>query len=249
MIARTPRPSSPTSRPIAPSSTISAEAFERLPSLSLRRSIRNSGWPRSTRKHERPAGACASTRNASLIGAEQNHLCPSSSQTSPSGRAVVSFARTSEPPWRSVIAIPQSASPLVSRGHPLLCQVGLCAQRRHCREGHRKRAADARLHLAEQHERRRARDVRARPLVHPRQRVDLRLEPEREQRVPGRMKLDLVDPLAVAVVRPQHGRVLVREPAPVERLPAERLSPRDEPLLVRPAALAPQRLDERPVLR
>ena len=29
-------------------------------------------------------------------------------------RAVVSFARTSEPPWRSVIAIPQSASPLVA---------------------------------------------------------------------------------------------------------------------------------------
>ncbi len=115
-IVRSPRPSSPTSRATAPSSAISADAFERLPSLSFSRSILKPACGRSSRKQESPAGACASTRNASLIGAEQNHLCPSSSQTSPSCRATVSFARTSEPPCRSVIAIPQSASPLVSRG-------------------------------------------------------------------------------------------------------------------------------------
>ena len=73
------------------------DAFERSPSLSLRRSIRNalrvpSGSTRGTRKHESPAGACARTRNASHIGAEQNHFSPSSAYSSPpSGRAAVVF--------------------------------------------------------------------------------------------------------------------------------------------------------------
>ena len=76
-----------------------------------------SGRTRGSRKHESPPGACASTRNASDIGAEQNHFSPSSAYSSPpSGRAVVVFTRTSEPPWRSVIAIPQTTPRLAAGG-------------------------------------------------------------------------------------------------------------------------------------
>ena len=80
-MVRTPRPSSPTSQPTAPSYSISEEAFERLPSLSFSRIRRIAlrsppGSTRGTRKQERPPGACARVRNRSDIGAEVNHLWP-----------------------------------------------------------------------------------------------------------------------------------------------------------------------------
>ena len=62
------------------------------------------------------------------------------------------------------------------------------------------------------------------------------------------MELDLVDPLAVAVVRAQTGRMLVREPAPLEGLAAQRPPERDDLRLPRRAALAAQPFDERCVL-
>ncbi len=68
-----------------------------------------SGRHRGSRKHERPFAVCASTRNASHIGAEQNHLAPVTAHAPSAGSAVVVFARTSEPPCRSVMAIPDSA--------------------------------------------------------------------------------------------------------------------------------------------
>jgi hypothetical protein len=76
-----------------------------------------SGVKRGSRKHDSPDSVWARIRNASDIGAEQNHLCPVTSQ-SPSGRsrASVVLARTSEPPWRSVIAIPQIAPRFCSDG-------------------------------------------------------------------------------------------------------------------------------------
>ena len=48
------------------------------------------------------------------MGAEQNHLCPVISYSAPDprrpiGRADVVFARTSLPPWRSVMAMPHRA--------------------------------------------------------------------------------------------------------------------------------------------
>ena len=80
-MVRTPRPSSPTSQAVAPSYSISEEAFDLLPSLSLSRircmALRPpSGSTRGTRKHDSPPGAWASARNRSLIGAEVNHLWP-----------------------------------------------------------------------------------------------------------------------------------------------------------------------------
>ncbi len=123
MMVRTPRPSSPTRRAQVPSNSTSAEAFDRLPSLSLSRWIRNtlrvpSSNTRGTRKQVSPPGACASTRKPSDIGAEQNHLCPVSSYvpSSASGRADVWFARTSLPPCFSVIPIPNSAPALRCAG-------------------------------------------------------------------------------------------------------------------------------------
>ena len=118
----TPRPSSPKSRAQAPSSSTSLEALERLPSLSLRRCRKKrfrapSGVQRGKRKQERPRGACARTRNASLIGAEQNHLCPVRRHALPSCAARVVLARTSEPPCFSVIAMPISAPDFPAAGN------------------------------------------------------------------------------------------------------------------------------------
>ena len=93
-----------------------------------------SGSTRGTRKHDSPAGACASTRKASHIGAEQNHLWPvepySPSPTRPAARRR-SRARRSRPAARSspsrrarfsprasarVVAVEVSAAPTRPRG-------------------------------------------------------------------------------------------------------------------------------------
>ena len=84
--------------------------------------------PRGTRKQESPPGACARTKNASDMGAEQNHFSPYSSYSSPpSGRAAVVFVRTSEPPCRSVIAIPQRVR-AVKRGSHSAARCGAAAR-------------------------------------------------------------------------------------------------------------------------
>ena len=120
MMVATPRPCGPTSQPTVPSNSGSALALLRLPSLSFSRWMRKtlrvpSGSTRGTRKQDSPAGAWASTRNTSLIGALVNHLCPRSSQVpSPPAVAVVVLARTSEPPCFSVIPMPASSPRLVA---------------------------------------------------------------------------------------------------------------------------------------
>ncbi len=127
MMVRTPRPSSPTRRAHVPSNSTSPDAFDRLPSLSFSRWIANtlcvpSSSTRGTRKQVRPSfpegDACASTRNPSDIGAEQNHLCPVSrySPAASSGFAAVVFARTSLPPCFSVIPMPNSTPPFCAAG-------------------------------------------------------------------------------------------------------------------------------------
>ena len=90
-----------------------------------------SGRTRGSAKHERPSSVCARIRKRSLIGAEQNHLWPTISYSAPgpppfSGVAVVVFARTSEPPCFSVIAIPQMRRALLGRG----LQLGVVRRRR-----------------------------------------------------------------------------------------------------------------------
>ena len=84
MMVRTPRPSSPTIQASAPRSSVSLEALDALPIFFLSRNtcigfLVPSGRQRGSRKHDRPPGACASTRKASHIGADTKYLCPTSS--------------------------------------------------------------------------------------------------------------------------------------------------------------------------
>jgi len=77
-----PWPSSPTSQASAPRYSISPEAFERLPHLSLRRWISRrlrvpSGSQPGRTKQERPRSVRASVTKRSLWGTEKNHLWPS----------------------------------------------------------------------------------------------------------------------------------------------------------------------------
>ena len=67
-MVRTPRPSSPTSRPVTPLNSTSEEGSERVPSFSLRRWRRKPGSPPSIRKQVNPSGACASVRKMSHGG-------------------------------------------------------------------------------------------------------------------------------------------------------------------------------------
>ncbi len=127
------------------------------------------------------SSVCASTRKMSDIGAEQNHLWPVSSYSRARAAAVQRRARRSC--WRARPSRPASRSspcrrsPSPSRGAgirrgsyvvavtqrlPLGRQLGLRAQRRHDREGHRDRAGEARLGLHRGHVQRRARRVRER---------------------------------------------------------------------------------------
>ena len=85
-------------------------------------------------------------------------------------------------------------------------------QRGHRRVRHRHRAAVPGLGLAPHVELRRAGHVRARLAGRPRGRVQAVRDRHRHQGVPGRMVVDLVDPVAVPVVRPEPGDVLVGEP-------------------------------------
>ena len=92
-----------------------------LPSLSFSRwswiGLRSpSGVQRGMRKQVSPSSSQASVRKASDMGAEQNHLCPCRRKASPSATARVVFARTSEPPCFSVIAMPMVTAGFSSPG-------------------------------------------------------------------------------------------------------------------------------------
>ena len=126
MMVGTPRPSSPISQACAAWNSTSEEALERLPSLSFRRWKRSaltlpSGRKRGIRKQESPPGACASTRKASDIGADMNHLWPVMRYSAPgppppAGSAVVVLARTSVPPCFSVMPMPMVTPRLAAAG-------------------------------------------------------------------------------------------------------------------------------------
>ena len=114
---------------------------------------------------------------------------------------------------------------------PLGGQLGLRAQRRDHRVGHRDRAADPGLGLGEAHEGGAAGDVGAGPRVAPGGAVQLVFHRGPEQLVPGGVELDLVDAVAVAVVGLQLRPVLVGEPSQLLRLGrAGELADRGDPL-------------------
>ena len=193
MIVGTPRPSSPTIRAQVPRNSTSLEAFERLPSLSLSRWIwiglrSPSGVKRGIRKQESPPSAWARTRKASHIGADMNHLWPVSSYSAPgpppfSGvgdgrvgahvRAALLLGHPHAAQRAGLVGRGAQLAVVAERGEarlPLGRELGLLAQRRDHRVGHRDRAADAGLGLRGD-EHRRAGDVGAGLRLAPRQRV------------------------------------------------------------------------------
>ena len=234
MMVRTPRPSSPTRRAQVPSNSTSLDALDRLPSLSLSRWIANtlrvpSGSTRGSRKHVSPPGACASTRKPSDIGAEQNHLCPVSTYSPSLGERLapascwpVRRCRPASPSCPSRRARRPSARRAAApasytvRGQPRLPLGGqrrVGAQRGHRRVRHRQRAAVPGLGLRPHQEPGGAPHMPAGPRPRRRSARPRRRVPE--QPVPGRMELDLVDAVPVAVVGAQLRRVLVRQRAPL----------------------------------
>jgi len=103
------------------SNSTSDEALDQSPSLSFNRINRSalrlpSGRQRGSMKQVRPPAACASTRKASDIGAETNHLWPTNvySPSAWSAVATVVLARTSLPPCFSVMPMP-TVTPCLSR--------------------------------------------------------------------------------------------------------------------------------------
>ena len=132
---------------------------------------------------------------------------------------------------------------------PLGGELGLRAQRGDGRVRHRDRAAVPGLDLRHEIEERRPRDVRAGARLAPRERVQPVLDARLQQRVPGRMELDLVDPVR------RSGRACAaaagsRSPGGPTRAARRSGTGRTSLALVgRPAAaFALERLGERPVL-
>ena len=132
---------------------------------------------------------------------------------------------------------------------PLRRELGLRAQRRHARVGHRDRTAVARLDLRQHEEERGARHVRARAAARATAaRAARGATASAHELVPRGVELDLVDAVAEAVVRAQHRRIRVGLSRPSRAasppaLGAERGAP-----LPRPAgALALERLAEHAV--
>ena len=131
---------------------------------------------------------------------------------------------------------------------PLRRQLGVAPQRRDRRVGHRDRAHDAGVGLRPQAHQRGAGDVGARARVAPRQRVDLALDRAAQQPVPGRVEVDVVDAVAVAVVGLQPRRVALGAAAVLLRLGRARHGARVTRAVDGPAAaLALERLAQREV--
>ncbi len=119
-------------------------------------------------------------------------------------------------------------------------QRGLVPQRRDGGIGHGDGAAVPGLGLRPHVEPGRPRHVRPGRVIQPRRPVQALADRGGHKLVPGRMELDLVDAMAVPVVRAQHRRMLVREPGQFlglggARAEAELVQPAHRVLTARPA--------------
>ena len=200
-----------------------------------------------------------------------NHLWPVMRYSppgppSPAGSAVVVLARTSVPPCFSVMPMPMVTPRLAAAG--LKARVVLCArgsaaatrrelrlqqQRRHRGVGHGHRAAVPGFHLRRHVEAGRARDVGAGVprlgaclrQLRPRPSNAAPAHAAAHQRVVGRMELDHVEPAPLAVVRAQLRRLLVGEPAALQRLGAAATARSAERSAACAAAFAVHRVNQR----
>jgi hypothetical protein len=128
---------------------------------------------------------------------------------------------------------------------PLGGEFRLVAQDRHRGQGHGERAADTAFGLHQHEHQGAARDMGAGPGFVPGQGVQFVRHAEGHELVPGRVELDLVDPVAEAVVALEHGQVSVGQVAQLHDpgaagLGAERLEPGFGPI----GALAPGRFPQ-----
>ena len=206
--------------PAAPSRTISAEAFERLPSLSFSRSMRNPAWRAlEQRKHERPAGAWREDEEGVASAQSRTTCARRAARRRPSGRR----GRLVRAHVRAALALghrhPAERGAARQPAEPdSSARSSRCPQRRTAAnviERQRRRSTSPRSMNAA------ARVTCVPALVHPRKAVHLGFEPEREQR-PTRDETDLVDPLPYRSCVRSDRRVLVRRAVPLQRLPAER---------------------------
>ena len=205
-----------------------------------------SGRQRGSRKQESPRSVCASTRNASHIGAEQNHLWPVISYSAPGppraeragarrvgahvGAALLLGHRHAEERagllGRRAARAGRSGSTRCAAPTPRASS-GCARSAGHDGVGHRDRTAVPGLDLRQHEEQRGARDVRARPRARATAaRAARDATAEAHELVPGGMELDLVDAVPEAVVRAQHRRIRVGEPPPGEWRRRPRSTPR-----------------------
>ena len=206
-----------------------------------------SGRKRGSRKQVSPPGACASTRKASHMGADMNHLWPVSAYSSPAAMtARVVLARTSLPPCFSVMPMPKVTDVLV----PERDEAGIVAARADLRQplgqplgiGRESRRPMRASSSAGRYGRpprprwqtawrrappsdgaRRMLDRRV-----PGRRVEAVLHARRHEGVIGGVKFDLVDPVAGGVEAAQARRILVGEAAEIEAIgpcPSARRTP------------------------
>ena len=225
-----PWPSSPTSQPSAPRYSISLEAFDLLPHLSLSRWISRrlrepSGSQPGSRKQERPRSVWASVTKTSLCGhreepfvaVDQIGLARPASRAGRTGgglrRAQVRAAPASRSAscrrcrrsWRCIgagrrIVARREDERLPDRAPARAAGAAPAPPNRSCRADSRCRSRPG------SRGRTACRARRARPAaraVHD-ERVRAVADRQRHQLVPGRMELDLVDAVAEAVVAAEH---------------------------------------------
>ncbi len=141
------------------------------------------------------------------------------------------------------VVVGQRQAPL-----PPLGQRPVLAHRRNGGIVDRHRAARAGVELVEQVEQPRPHDVRARSRLAPRQRVDLALDTQSQHPVHRRVVVDLIDAVAVTVVRLQDGDVALRALGVIERLGGcDHATEIAHPVKTPFAALAQERLAQRRV--
>ena len=231
--ALTPWPSSPTSQPSAPRYSISLEAFDLLPHLSLRRWISrrlrepSGSQPGSRKQDEAAIGVGQGDEDVAVRHREEPFVAiyevglarPAPRRGGTRGGLRRAQVRSGlllgqgHADGAAGLALHGAGRRVVAgredEGFPDGGELGLQAQRRNRRIGHAERTADAVLALVPEIGEHAARDMRAGLPGGPRQRMRAVADRQRHQLVPRRMELDLVDAVAEAVVAPELGQVAI----------------------------------------
>ena len=228
--SRMPWPSSPMSRAYAPRNSTSEEAFDLLPDLSLRRWITirlrlPSGSQPGTRKQETPRSVRASAMKTSRMRHREEPFMPGDAPAVAVAlgdalrlaqiRAALLLGHRHADRDAGLVGgagLARIVSGGQDLGLPLPGDLRIASQRRDRGVGHEDRAHDPVLALVPKIGERGAGDLRARALLGPAERMRLLSDGEAHELVPGRVELDLVDPVAEPVMRLEFRRMPVRLP-------------------------------------